>query len=69
MICWHRLTRTAVPLQHLLKDVRLFNKEAEEAKLNTAVLKGLEQVIASAVSRGLDTTDYSAVHEAVLHPE
>lgn len=49
------------PTKHLLKDVRLFQKEAEGAELDTALLEGLEKVIGSAVARGLDFTDYSAV--------
>lgn len=49
------------PTKHLLKDVKLFQKEAEGAKINSALLKGLEKVIDSAVARGLDFTDYSAV--------
>lgn len=57
------------PTKHLLKDVKLFQKEAEGAKINSALLKGLDKVIDSAVARGLHFTDYSAVHEAVSFPE
>ena len=49
------------PTKHLLKDVRLFEKEAQVAALDTALLQGLERVIESTVARGLDFTDYSAV--------
>lgn len=57
------------PTKHLLKDVRLFEKEAARNQLNTALLRGLEDVIASSVDRGLDNTDYSAVHDAVIEPD
>lgn len=56
------------PTKHLLKDVLLFKKEAEAVGLETSVLTGLEQVISSTVERGLDFTDYSAVHEGVSEP-
>ena len=57
------------PTKHLLKDIRLFEKEAHKAKLNTALLEGLEAVVASTVERGLDNTDYSAVHDGIIEPE
>lgn len=57
------------PTKHLLKDIRLFEKEAHKAKLNTALLTGLEAVVASTVDRGLDNTDYSAVHDGIIEPD
>ncbi len=56
-------------MQHLLKDMRLFTSEAENANLDTNLLQGLEAVIASTVNRGLADTDYSAVHDGVTEPE
>lgn len=56
------------PTKHLLKDVKLFAQEAALAGLDTSLLTGLEAVIQSTVDRGLDFTDYSAVHEGVLEP-
>ncbi|KAK9824263.1 hypothetical protein WJX72_009062 [[Myrmecia] bisecta] len=56
------------PTKHLLKDIRLFTQEATEAKLSTSLLEGLQEVIASTVERGLDNTDYSAVHDGVIDP-
>ena len=51
------------PTKHLLKDVLLFTREAEAAGVDTSMLVGLQRVISSTVDRGLDFTDYSAVHE------
>jgi 3-hydroxyisobutyrate dehydrogenase len=56
------------PTKHLLKDVKLFKREAQGADLDTSLLEGLEKVIELAVDRGLDFTDYSAVHDAVSYP-
>ena len=58
----------AVPVQHLLKDIKLFASEAEKVDLDSNLLKGLEAVIASTVQRGLADTDYSAVHDGILEP-
>ena len=57
------------PTKHLLKDIRLFEREAEQAGLNTELLQGLRAVIADTVERGLDNTDYSAVHDSVTESE
>jgi 3-hydroxyisobutyrate dehydrogenase len=57
------------PTKHLLKDVKLIEKEARRAKLNTAVLEALQRVIAESLAKGLSETDYSAVHEAVIDPD
>jgi 3-hydroxyisobutyrate dehydrogenase len=62
-------TNPNFPTKHLLKDVKLFEKEAHRAKLNTALLEGLERVIGQTVARGLSETDYSAVHDAVIEPD
>ena len=55
-------------MQHLLKDMKLFAREAEKVNLDTSLLQGLEAVIASTIDRGLADTDYSAVHEGVTEP-
>lgn len=54
--------------QHLLKDVKLFKREAEAMDLNTELLSALQSVIQDTCDRGLDNTDYSAVHDAITHP-
>jgi 3-hydroxyisobutyrate dehydrogenase len=56
------------PTKHLLKDMRLFQEEARKCGLNPALLEGLAKVIAGSVDRGLDDTDYSAVHESIIDP-
>ncbi|MEW5318286.1 MAG: hypothetical protein WDW38_009519 [Sanguina aurantia] len=56
------------PTKHLLKDVKLFKREAEAMDLNTALLSALQSVIQDTCDRGLDNTDYSAVHDAITHP-
>ena len=56
------------PTKHLLKDMKLFAQEAERNELNPTLLVALEEVIAASVDRGLDNTDYSAVHEAIIDP-
>ncbi|GLI68090.1 hypothetical protein VaNZ11_012378 [Volvox africanus] len=57
------------PTKHLLKDVRLFENEAAAAGLDTRLLAALKAVTQDAVDRGLANTDYSAVFDAVAHPE
>ncbi|KAG2501695.1 hypothetical protein HYH03_000197 [Edaphochlamys debaryana] len=56
------------PTKHLLKDVRLFEAEAEAAGLDTRLLAALKGVAQDAVDRGLANTDYSAVYDAVVFP-
>ncbi|KAG2501698.1 hypothetical protein HYH03_000200 [Edaphochlamys debaryana] len=56
------------PTKHLLKDVRLFEAEAEAAGMDTAVPSALGSVVSAAVARGLHDCDYSAVFEAVYGP-
>ncbi|KXZ55542.1 hypothetical protein GPECTOR_2g1091 [Gonium pectorale] len=57
------------PTKHLLKDVRLFESEAAAAGLDTRLLAALKGVVQDTVDRGLADTDYSAVFDAVAHPE
>eukprot|EP01023_Acetabularia_acetabulum_P015734 TRINITY_DN17705_c0_g1_i11.p1 TRINITY_DN17705_c0_g1~~TRINITY_DN17705_c0_g1_i11.p1 ORF type:complete len:360 (-),score=70.23 TRINITY_DN17705_c0_g1_i11:279-1358(-) len=56
------------PTKHLLKDIRLFNEVAQQAGVDPSLLEGLQKVIERTVERGLDNTDYSAVHDAVSKP-
>lgn len=57
------------PTKHLLKDVKLFESEAEKAGIDTRLLAALRGVVQDTVDRGLANTDYSAVFDAVAHPE
>lgn len=48
--------------------MKLFKREAEAMDLNTTLLSALQSVIQDTCDRGLDNTDYSAVHDAITHP-
>ena len=51
------------PVKHLLKDVRLFLKEA--GALDTGALAGSEKTLEGAIWMGLAEMDYSALFAAV----
>jgi 3-hydroxyisobutyrate dehydrogenase len=53
------------PVKHLLKDVRLFLKEAEVLALDTQALAGSEKTLEAAIAMGLGEMDYSALFAAV----
>ncbi len=55
-------------MQHLLKDIKLFNEEARSSMLNTDFLEGLESLISTTVNAGLENSDYSSVYEGVSPP-
>ena len=58
----------SVHMQHLLKDIKLFNEEARSSMLNTDFLEGLESLISTTVKAGLENSDYSSVYEGVSPP-
>ncbi len=53
------------PVEHLLKDVRLFLREAEALGLDAATLEGCQDVLADALDRGLAGQDYSALYNVI----
>lgn len=53
------------PLKHLDKDVKLFLRAAARHGLNTAALKGVEQVLEEALRQGHADDDYSALRESI----
>ncbi len=53
------------PLKHLDKDVKLFIRAAAEHALNTALLDGVERILADALAAGHGELDYSALRESV----
>jgi len=53
------------PLKHLDKDVKLFLRAAAEHALNTALLEGVESVLADALAAGRGEQDYSALRESI----
>lgn len=61
----HEYGKANFPLKHLLKDVRLFRRVAEQAGLDTALSAAVEDACIRAVERGFGDQDYSAVYEAL----
>ena len=53
----------------LLKDMKLFQDEGRKSGLNPALLHAVVSIVSDAVDKGLDNTDYSAVHDAVIDPK
>lgn len=53
------------PLKHLLKDVRLFRRVAEQSGLDTGLLVALEAICERAQAQGYGDQDYSALYEAI----
>ena len=56
------------PTKHLLKDMRLFQKEAERHGINGELLVALEAVVQKCIDKELADTDYSALYDAVVDP-
>ena len=53
------------PLKHLLKDVRLFRRAAEQIGLDTALVTAVEAACTRAEVKGYGDQDYSALYEAL----
>ncbi|MGK7931648.1 MAG: NAD(P)-dependent oxidoreductase [Microcystaceae cyanobacterium] len=53
------------PTKHLLKDVDLFLKQAEESGLKTEGLIGIRSIIQQTMELGLSDQDYSALFSAI----
>lgn len=53
------------PLKHLLKDIRLFHRVAEQRGLDLGLLAALEAACERAESQGFGDQDYSALYEAI----
>ncbi|MFZ0790529.1 MAG: NAD(P)-dependent oxidoreductase [Chromatiaceae bacterium] len=53
------------PLKHLLKDVRLFRRVAEQIGLDTALITTVEAACIRAEAQGYGDQDYSALYEAL----
>jgi 3-hydroxyisobutyrate dehydrogenase len=53
------------PLKHLLKDVRLFRRVAEQRGLDLGLLAALEAACERAEAQGFGDQDYSALYEAI----
>ena len=53
------------PLKHLLKDVRLFRRVAQDAGMDTAMVTAIEAACIRALDQGYGDQDYSALYEAM----
>lgn len=53
------------PTKHLLKDVDLFLKQADQSGLNREGLTGIRTIIEQAMELGLSDQDYSAIFSAI----
>jgi 3-hydroxyisobutyrate dehydrogenase len=53
------------PLKHLLKDIRLFHRVAEQRGLDLGLLAALEAACERAEAQGFGDRDYSALYEAI----
>ena len=53
------------PLKHLLKDIRLFHRVAEQRGLDLGLVAALEAACERAEAQGFGDQDYSALYEAI----
>jgi 3-hydroxyisobutyrate dehydrogenase len=61
----HDYGGASFPLKHLLKDVRLFRRVAEEAGMDTALISAMEHICEQARAAGFADQDYSSLYEAL----
>lgn len=54
------------PTKHLAKDTKLFLEVANQLNLNTCALEGINQLLETTLSQGLENTDYSALFSGVI---
>ena len=64
-MCDRNFDNPNFPTKHLLKDTDLFLTQAAELGLNTTSLKGIKQIIETAIAIGLAEQDYSAIYSAI----
>ena len=62
----HEYGKANFPLQHLLKDVRLFRRVAEPLGMDTAFITTVEAACIRALDQGYRDQDYSALYEAMV---
>jgi 3-hydroxyisobutyrate dehydrogenase len=62
----HEYGAANFPLKHLLKDVRLFRRAAEDTGLDTALITSIEAACLRAQAKGYADQDYSALYEALV---
>ncbi len=61
----HDYSAANFPLKHLLKDVRLFRRVAEQIGLDTALITTVEAACIRAQGKGYADQDYSALYESM----
>ena len=54
--------------KHLLKDVRLFIDDAQQAGMDTSAIEGIEEIVSQAVAAGLSDLDYSSIYQVINPP-
>ena len=63
----HKYDQANFPLKHLLKDIRLFTKCADDQQIDTHPLIGLQHVLEESIYQGHAEHDYSALHDNIYH--
>jgi len=61
----HDYGKANFPLKHLLKDVRLFRRVAEDTGMDTAMITTIEAACIRGLEQGFGDQDYSALYEAM----
>ncbi len=59
-------TNPNFPLKHLLKDVQIIEKDFDKSKIDTKILKAIEQILENGMNKGLGDLDYSAIFNAIV---
>ncbi|MDJ0832833.1 MAG: NAD(P)-dependent oxidoreductase [Gammaproteobacteria bacterium] len=54
--------------KHLLKDVRLFIEDAQQAGMDTSAIEGIERVVSQAMAADLADLDYSSIYQIINPP-
>jgi len=64
----HDYANPNFPLKHLIKDVELFRRAAEENGIDASLPEGMNRIFEKGCDKGLADQDYSALYEAI-NPE
>jgi 3-hydroxyisobutyrate dehydrogenase len=62
----HDYSSANFPVKHLLKDMNLFRRVAEQTRMDTAPLLALEAALARSLGNGHGDWDYSALYESLV---
>jgi len=61
----HNFDNPNFPTKHLLKDIDLFLKTAQNLNLNTQNLEGIRSIVLDSIKQGWENSDYSALISAI----